>query len=150
MVSHLNKYNLLTPHQLGFHSGYFAHAVLLYVTDKWMRAVDILELCFLDLAKIFDTVDHAILCSRLNYYGLQGASYALSCDYLSNRQQQSLLDGNMLDCGTVTIVVPLGSFLGPLLFFYIVVTLEVVNWSYWFYAILIIQYSSTIYKDHGS
>jgi len=56
MVSHLNKYNLLTPHQLGFHSGYSAHGVLLYVTDKWMKAVDILELCFLDLAKAFDTV----------------------------------------------------------------------------------------------
>jgi len=46
MVSHLNKYNLLTPHQLGFHSGYSARGVLLYVTDKWMRAIDILELCF--------------------------------------------------------------------------------------------------------
>ena len=38
---------------------------------------------FLDLAKAFDTVDHTILCSKLMYYGFQGASYDLLCDYLT-------------------------------------------------------------------
>jgi len=88
MVSHLNKHNLLTPHQSGFRSGYSTQDVLLCITDKWLRAIDegkYTGAIFLDVAKAFDTVDHAILCSKLKYYGFQGASYALICDYLSNR-----------------------------------------------------------------
>ena len=70
---------------------------------------------FLDLAKAFDTVDHAISCSKLKFYGFQGASYDLIHNYLSDRQQV-LFNGNFSDWGTVSIGVPQGSILGPLLF----------------------------------
>ena len=36
----------------------------------------------------FDTVDHAILCPKLKYYGFQGPSYELLYDYLLNQQQR--------------------------------------------------------------
>ena len=87
IVLHLNKYSLFAPYQSGFHAGYSTQDVLLYVTDKWLRAIDegkYTGVVFLDLAKAFDTVDHAILCSKLKYYGFQGASYDLLCNYLAD------------------------------------------------------------------
>ena len=59
IVSHLNKYDLFTPHQSGFHSGYSMQDVLIHVTDKWLRAIDEGKYngaVFLHLAKAFDTV----------------------------------------------------------------------------------------------
>jgi len=38
---------------------------------------------FVDLAKIFYTVDHSILCTKLTYYNFQGSSYDLLCNYLA-------------------------------------------------------------------
>ena len=116
---HLNKYNLLTLHQSGFRSGYSTQDVLIHVTDKWLRAIDegkYTGAVFLDLAKAFGTVDHAILCSKLRYYGLLGASYDLLCNYLSDRQQRVLFNDDISDWGTVTIGAPQRSILGPLLF----------------------------------
>ena len=70
IVSHLAKYNLLSAHQSGFHSGYSTQDVLIYVTDKWLKAIDERKYTgtvFLDLAKTFDTLNHRILCSKLSY-----------------------------------------------------------------------------------
>ena len=71
---------------------------------------------FLDLAKAFDTVDHSILCAKLTYYGFRGSSYDLLSDYLAGRQQRVLFHGHLSGWGSVSIGVPQGSILGPLLF----------------------------------
>ena len=85
---HLTDQNfvLVTPHRMQLH-----------VTDKWLRAVDeskYISAVFLDLAKLkaFDTVDRNILCSKLTYYGFQGTSYDLLCDYLMDQRQRVLFN----------------------------------------------------------
>jgi len=92
---------------------------LLHVTDKWLKATDESKdtgAIFLDLAKAFDTVDHAILLSKLRYYGFQEVSYDFLYDYLSDRQQKVHFHGELSDWGSVSIGVPQGLILGPLLF----------------------------------
>ena len=71
---------------------------------------------FLDLAKAFDTVDHSILCTKLTFYGFQGPSYNLLCNYLAEWQQRVLFHDDFSNWGATSIGVPQGSILRPLLF----------------------------------
>ena len=71
---------------------------------------------FLDFAKAFDTVNHEILLSKLDHYGISGKSHDLFHSYLSNRTQQTDIGGTLSDIGIIKHGVPQGSVLGPLLF----------------------------------
>ena len=92
---------------------------LLHLTNDWYLNIDKGEnnlTVLLDLAKAFDTVSHEILLKKLKLYGLEGVTLDWFSSYLSNRQQQCVVEGceskpRFINCG-----VPRGSLLGPLLF----------------------------------
>ena len=71
---------------------------------------------FVDLEKAFDTVNHNILCEKLNYYGLRGNVNKLIQSYLGNRKQYVSLNGIDSETKNLNCGVPQGSSLGPLLF----------------------------------
>ena len=69
----------------------------------------------LDLQKAFDTVDHSILCKKLEGMGVISIEWFKS--YFSGRQQVVTIDGITSCPGLVTCGVPQGSILGPLFFY---------------------------------
>ena len=80
----------------------------------------LMPLFFLDLNKAFDTVDHTILLSKLQAYGIQGSTNQWFCSYLKNRTQTCLVNSNKSSKMFLRSDVPqgtiLGHLLGPLLF----------------------------------
>ena len=68
----------------------------------------------LDLQKAFDTVDHDILCKKLEAMGLDFTNWFKS--YLGGRQQVVVANDTRSEPGIVNCGVPQGSILGPLLF----------------------------------
>ena len=88
-------------------------------TDNWSLNVDrgfINAVVFLDLKKAFDTVDHTILLSKLQAYGIQGSTNQWFCSYVKNRAQTCLVNGNKSSKMFFRSGVPQGTILGLLLF----------------------------------
>ena len=71
---------------------------------------------FLDFSKAFDTVNHEILITKLESYGIRGLPLQLFNSYLSNRQQYVKLGEHESPRQTMICGIPQGSTLGPLLF----------------------------------
>ena len=59
---------------------------------------------FVDLQKAFDTVDHEILLSKLDYYGIRGISNNWFKSYLSNRKRFVSINGYDSELAEINVV----------------------------------------------
>jgi hypothetical protein len=115
----ITKHNILTPDQFGFrpkHSTYMAinklYDLITSSLDNKYHTIGI----FLDLSKAFDTLDHNILKTKLNQYGIRGVANHWIESYLDNRKQFVLYNQHQSPTSSIKCGVPQGSILGPLLF----------------------------------
>lgn len=119
LLSFMNTYNLLYPCQFGFRLGHSPELAMTLLIDKISNALEngdyVLGL-FLDFSKAFDTVDHNILFSKLEYLGIRGIALQWFQSYLSNRKQFVAYNDTESTHMTIRCGVPQGSILGPILF----------------------------------
>ena len=69
----------------------------------------------MDLTKAFDTVNHSILLTKLDYYGMRGNALHLIQSYLENRVQFVQINNYVSMNKTIMCGVPQGSLLGATL-----------------------------------
>ena len=114
-------HKLLNPRQSGFKKNDFCINQLVSITHQIYSAFECdpsLEVrgVFLDLSKAFDNVWHDGLIYKLKLLGISGSLLKLIQNYLDNRFQRVLLNGQTSEWKPVKAGVPQGSILGPLFF----------------------------------
>ena len=92
----------------------------LYEINKIIDQREIGVALYIDLSKAFDTLCHDILIQKLLLYGIRGTPLQWFKSYLQGRTQRVKVSsdrGSILsDIANITVGVPQGSILGPLLF----------------------------------
>ena len=119
ITNFLDRLDILYCCQFGFRKKYSTALSLIHLINKIATAIDKSEYTvgiFLDLSKAFDTLDHQILLSKLEHYGIHGLALSWLKSYLSNRVQFVQYKETCSIRLTLSCGVPQGSILGPLLF----------------------------------
>ena len=128
LLQHTKENNITVRDQYGFLNNSSTELAIFKLTNQILLHINNKSsVCgiFCDLTMAFDIVNHDILISKLEYYGITGRSSELIKSYLSNRcQRVTIKTLHISNCSSawelVKHGVPQGSILGPLLFlFYI-------------------------------
>ena len=112
-------FEILYPLQFGFRENHSTIQALLSITESIKSSIDNGKFgceIFLDLQKVFDTVNHEILLQKLEHDGIRGNVLSWFQSYLSGRTQYVTVNGHVSDLLPTRCGVPQGSVLGPLLF----------------------------------
>jgi hypothetical protein len=119
LMSYLETNNIISQHQFGFRPKHSTFHPMLQIVNKAAEALNkkkFMLVIFCDLKKAFDTVDINILLKKLKKIGVNGNELRWGHSYLSNRSQFVYVNECISDLLNISVGVPQGSILGPLLF----------------------------------
>lgn len=119
LTKYLDDINFFTNSQHGFrknHSTNTALITLLNYIRKYNDMGHYVLAIFLDLSKAFDTVNHKILCKKLEDIGMDTLTLSWFRSFLEQRKQYISIDDKTTKMLQIDYGVPQGSVLGPLLF----------------------------------
>ena len=105
--------------EFGIRQHYSTSRALINLSGLIMEVLDATNFAcsiFVDLQKVFDTVDHNILSKRLNHLGVREISNKWLESDLTNQKQSVSINGFNSNISTITCGVSQGSVSGLLLF----------------------------------
>ena len=119
-MNHHTWFIRLNSCESAYKVGHSTETALLAITDDILLSLDRGEnvfLVLLDLSAAFDTVNHSRLLSRLqDTFGIQGTVLKWFKSYLTNRSQFVNIHASNSSVRELTVGIPQGSVMGPVLY----------------------------------
>ena len=119
MVAYLEALNKMDENQHGARGGRSTLSQLLihhYEICKLLEEGSNVDVVYCDMAKAYQKVDHGILLYKIRSLGFRGRLLRWIVNFLKNRTQRVIIDGELSEETEVQSSVPEGSCLGPLFF----------------------------------
>jgi hypothetical protein len=118
-MSYLIENHFITLDQSAYKKFHSTSTCLHTTIDEWLQNMDdklFTGICYLDIAKCFDTISHDLLLQKLTKYGVHNVELQWFKSYLSDRSQFVTYNNKSSNYCNLTLGVPQGSTLGPMLF----------------------------------
>ena len=119
LLQYLTDHNFITIDQSAYLKNHSTQTSLHRVVDDWLESMnegELIGVCFLDIKKCFDTINHKYLLQKLKKYGICDEELEWFTSYLRDRKQKVSCNGALSNEASIDIGVPQGSILGPFLF----------------------------------
>ena len=106
IIKFMKSNGLISRKQFGFLKGRSTVLQLLRVIDTWTEVLDrggCIDAIYCDFMKAFDTVPHNRLMGLLEFYGIDGPVLSWTHDFLTDRRQRVIVNGESSDWEKVTL-----------------------------------------------